>query len=242
MSHSTAPANHPETDSSINPLTVLRTALSIIVPIVILFGSAGTINWPVGWLYILVTFGGVILSRILAGRAHPDLLRERSESIHAVNVPGWDRILVPFVSTFIPVAILVVAGTDRRFAWSQIDSIVPAAAGLLVIAAALAFVTWAMTTNRYFSAYVRLQSDRGHVPVSRGPYSFIRHPGYLGGIFNNLGTPLILGSWWALVPAIIGIGIFLLRTALEDRWLRQNLSGYSEYARQVRWRLFPYVW
>jgi protein-S-isoprenylcysteine O-methyltransferase Ste14 len=38
------------------------------------------------------------------------------------------------------------------------------------------------------------------------------------------------------------VALFVLRTALEDRFLLENLEGYQEYAVRVRWRLLPGVW
>jgi protein-S-isoprenylcysteine O-methyltransferase Ste14 len=70
----------------------------------------------------------------------------------------------------------------------------------------------------------------------------VRHPGYVGYILSHFGTPLILGSLWALIPALIVLPLFIVRTALEDRTLQEELDGYSEYAQQVRYRLLPGVW
>lgn len=242
MKQTQHPGFSEKSENTINPLTILRTAIFIVLPAVILFGSAGTIQWPMGWIYLGLTVGGALLSRVLAGRVHPDLLRERASSLYAEDVPQWDRILVAFVATFIPATIMLVAGTDKRFGWSPVHTVWPAVAGTLLLIAAMALVIWAMTTNRFFSAYVRIQTERGQQPVSSGPYAVIRHPGYLGGILNNVAAPLILGSWWTFIPAVIGIGFIILRSALEDRWLQVSLTGYSDYARKVKWRLIPFIW
>jgi protein-S-isoprenylcysteine O-methyltransferase Ste14 len=101
---------------------------------------------------------------------------------------------------------------------------------------------WAMLENRFFSGYVRIQTDRGHMVVSNGPYRSIRHPGYLGGIVTWLAAPLALGSLWALIPAGAVVVAYVIRTALEDRTLQAELDGYKEYARQTRYRLVPGVW
>jgi protein-S-isoprenylcysteine O-methyltransferase Ste14 len=107
---------------------------------------------------------------------------------------------------------------------------------------AIAFVTWAMVTNRFFSSIVRIQRDRGHIVCDGGPYRWVRHPGYAGGALAALATPLALGSWWAFVPAVLTILLTAWRTALEDRTLQQELPGYAAYTQRTRYRLLPGVW
>ena len=99
-----------------------------------------------------------------------------------------------------------------------------------------------MAANRFFSATVRIQKDRGHRVVSGGPYRWIRHPGYTGAILSNVATPAFLDSRWAFLPAVFTAVVLIVRTALEDRFLRRELEGYREYARKVRHRLLPGVW
>lgn len=195
-----------------------------------------------GWAYIFITLGGVILSRILVARVHPDLLTERAASMDATDVPSWDRKLVPFVSTYIPLAILLAAGLDKRFGWTGSVPFWIQITGMVVVLAAVSLSIWAMLANRYFSAFVRLQNDRGHQVVANGPYAIIRHPGYAAGILANLGVPFMLGTLWALVPAIFGIGIIAIRTNLEDHYLQNELNGYKTYTEKVRWRILPFVW
>ena len=114
-----------------------------------------------------------------------------------------------------------------------------------VLAAALlaaAFVTWAMTVNKFFSAVVRIQADRGHVVVSAGPYQLVRHPGYAGSIVATLAIPIMLGSLWGLVPAALTTLAIVVRTGREDRMLRRELRGYQAYAARTRFRLAPGIW
>lgn len=89
---------------------------------------------------------------------------------------------------------------------------------------------------------VRIQIERGHQVVSSGPYRWIRHPGYAGAILTYLATPLLLDSRWAFLPAIFLIVVLIIRTVLEDKTLQAELTGYGDYAKQVRYRLFPGVW
>lgn len=225
-----------------SPRTVISLLIFLFLPPILLFGAAGTIKWGMGWLYIILTIGGVILSRILVARVHPDLLTERSSSMEAKDVPAWDRKLVPLISTIVPLLVMLVAGLDRRFSWSPPFATWTMIIGSLIVAAAVALATWAMVANRYFSAFVRVQTDRGQRVISNGPYAFVRHPGYTAGILVNLGVPLMLGSLWTFLPAMLGIMLVVLRAELEDRYLRNELEGYPGYTERVRWKLFPYLW
>ena len=115
-------------------------------------------------------------------------------------------------------------------------------AGLVAAPLAAGLVAWAMRANRFFSAVVRIQKDRGQVVVTGGPYRFMRHPAYTGMCVFTLVTPLILDSQWAFVPALVTVSVTVLRTALEDRTLHNELDGYAEYAREVKYRLMPGIW
>jgi protein-S-isoprenylcysteine O-methyltransferase Ste14 len=89
---------------------------------------------------------------------------------------------------------------------------------------------------------VRIQADRGHAVVDSGPYALVRHPLYVGAVLMFTGVALALGSWWALFPVGMVVVILLVRTALEDRTLRNELPGYQAYAQRVRYKLIPGIW
>jgi protein-S-isoprenylcysteine O-methyltransferase Ste14 len=96
--------------------------------------------------------------------------------------------------------------------------------------------------NRFLSSVVRLQKDRGQTVCSTGPYRFVRHPAYVGGILFSLASPIVLGSLWALIPQVIACTALVVRTYLEDRLLQKELDGFADYAKRVRYRLLPGVW
>jgi protein-S-isoprenylcysteine O-methyltransferase Ste14 len=114
--------------------------------------------------------------------------------------------------------------------------------GIFLIALGYAFAVWALVENRFFSGVVRIQKDRGHVVCDSGPYRIVRHPGYAGNILPLLGIVLALSSLWTLIPAAVALIIVVIRTGLEDRTLQEELPGYQEYARRVRYRLFPGIY
>ena len=99
-----------------------------------------------------------------------------------------------------------------------------------------------MSVNKFFEASVRIQEDRGHYVISDGPYRFVRHPGYASMIFWVVGFPLAVGSMLALYTGLILLLGLVLRTFLEDKTLKNELEGYTEYAAKVKYRLIPYIW
>ena len=169
-------------------------------------------------------------------------MQERAQYKDSEGVKPWDRKLILLIAVIGPLAMIIVAGLDKRFGWSTPMSLVISLAALVVAVLALAFSTWALVENRFFSAVVRIQTDRGHSVCSTGPYHVVRHPGYAGGILFYLMTPLILSSWWAFIPALFTTIFTIIRTHLEDKTLQAELDGYRAYTHQTRYRLLPGVW
>lgn len=206
----------------------------------VLFGTAGTLDWWRGWLFVALALGTMVPTALAMADEMPDLLVERMS--RKKGAKGWDRIFVPLVAGIGPIATWIVSGLDVRFGWS---SSVPWLLSTVALVAALlgqGLTVRAMRENRFFSAFVRIQKDRGHRVVDTGPYGRVRHPGYTGAIVFSVAVPLLLGSLWALVPALATALLLVARTALEDRTLKRELEGYDEYARRVRCRLVPGLW
>jgi len=138
--------------------------------------------------------------------------------------------------------LVIVAGLDHRYSWSPALSPWLNLLGFILISLGYAFASWALVENCFFFSTVRIQTDRGHVVCDSGPYRIVRHPGYAGNIPPLLGMVLALGSVWTLIPAAVALIIAVIRTALEDRTLQEELPGYPDYARRVRYRLIPGVY
>ena len=109
------------------------------------------------------------------------------------------------------------------------------------MAAALGGSMWVMSVNPFYTS-VGIQRDRGHRLIAAGPYRIIRHPGHMATIVLLCASPLALGSWWAALPVLPAVPLFVRRTWLEDHLLVGELEGYAEYAQKVRYRLVPGVW
>jgi protein-S-isoprenylcysteine O-methyltransferase Ste14 len=157
------------------------------------------------------------------------------------GIPAWDCMFSRVYALLAPL-ILVVGGLNGSFRWPPAFPLWLQGLGGVVMALAYLLFSWAMSANRFFSTLVRVQKDRGHEVVTGGLYRFVRHPAYAGSLAICLATPLLLGSAWALIPGVLTDAAIVVRTALEDRTLRQELEGYAEYARRVRFRLIPGIW
>jgi protein-S-isoprenylcysteine O-methyltransferase Ste14 len=220
---------------------VIFVVYTLFFPAVIFLG-AGTLRWPMGWWYYGLSVAATIISRIIVARVNLDQLRERGTSMSADNAKSWDRALSMLVGLVIPVITLVVIGLDHRWSWSPVVASWLSTLGILLLVLGYSLATWAFIVNQFFSGVVRIQVDRGHFVISAGPYGFVRHPGYLGGLISIIATPIMLGTLWGLVPVAVYIAVLVMRTALEDRTLQEELPGYREYSQRTRYRLLPGVW
>ena len=219
---------------------IIVQSILIIIGFVVLFISAGTLDWINAWIYVgLVSIYWVINTVVLA-RVNPEMLNERGTVVKE-GTKGFDKVWVAIypVLTF---GNLVVMGFDAvRFQWSFMPFWL-AILGIVIILPAFVIVIWAMAVNKFFEWTVRIQDDRQQYVCKSGPYKIMRHPGYAGLIISILAYPLILGSWWGFVLSGTLAIIIVIRTALEDRTLQNEMPGYREYARQVKYRLIPLVW
>ena len=201
------------------------------------FALAGRWDWLAGWWYLALLIATETIRDLAVVRANPGLLTRRGR--FGSGTALWDYwCLAGFGLCFL--ATLVVAALDSgRFSWSTMPWW-SAWLGAVLLTVGQLFLTWAMVANPFFEKTVRLQEEHGQQVVDSGPYRLVRHPGYLGTITGLvLGTPLLLGSWWAFVPASAGVATLVVRTLLEDRYLYLHLPNYADYARRVPYRLLP---
>jgi protein-S-isoprenylcysteine O-methyltransferase Ste14 len=220
--------------------STIRIGIGILLLAVTLFASLGRLDWPMAWVYLGLVIVGMSITTILLARTHPDLIEERSHI--GEGVKSWDKVLARLMALGTLLPTLIIAGLDRRWGWSPTVPLYVEIVGAVLFALGTSWVSWAMVSNRFFAPVVRIQKDRGHRVVTTGPYRFVRHPDYVGIMVCGIAVPLMLGSVWSLVPAAIGWVVAVVRTALEDRTLQNELEGYKEYASRVRYRLIPGVW
>lgn len=218
----------------------LRLTLFVLALVSILFVISGDTSWIMAWVLTGLLFGTVCFNVFFLMRKSPDLIEERMHPKEGAK--AWDIYFSALVGTLGPLSTFFVAGLDHRFSWTPELSPAISVVAVLVVVSGHALTSWSMSVNKFFSAIVRIQHDRGHVVVSSGPYRIVRHPGYAGAILTYVAAPIMLGSCWALIPAVATILLVLVRTTLEDNTLLRELEGYQEYVANVRYRLIPGVW
>ncbi len=213
----------------------------ILIPI-LLFACAWDLRWWQAWAYSLLILLAGIAGHVLAERRHPGLLAERLDVTKALGVKPWDKVLALLMGIGTTFVLVLVAGLDHRFGWSPTFPLWLNLLGLLLTAAGYAFTGWAVAENRFFASFVRTQTDRGHLVCDTGPYRIVRHPGYAGLLLTLPGIVLALSSVWAVIPAAGTLIVIVMRTALEDRTLQEELPGYRDHVRRVHYRLIPRIY
>jgi len=223
------------------PRLILQLVVFILVVPFLPLLLSGRWNWWEAWFYALVYILTFVISRALAARRSPDILKERGKFMDHADTQPWDKILAPLVGLgggLLPLAV----GLESRFGSQPVFSLGLKLSAITLFLAGMIWASAALIENSFFSGTVRLQKERGQKVIASGPYAVMRHPGYSGALLTYLSTPILLESWWAFQPAVFLLVVLVLRTFLEDRFLQENLPGYKEYAARVRYRLLPGVW
>lgn len=210
---------------------------------ILMFASAGRTDWTGAWVYLGITLFGflfVITAGMIWQRPRLiELLNQRGRG-RRKDTKGFDKVITTLMMP-ISLALPIVAGLDIRYEWAALPEKL-IGVGALIFLPGFFLIEWALFTNPHFETTVRIQADRNHRVVTNGPYRLVRHPGYVGALVMYLAAPLILGTAWAFVPAGLITLLFIIRTALEDRTLKNELTGYEEYSRRTRCRLVPGIW
>jgi len=231
-----------ESTQAVSPRQWFRLVIVyLLIPLILLL-CGGDLGWWQAWFYSLLFLTAGLGGRIWAEQRHPGITAERQNKESFNKAKAWDKVLAPLMAISISFPLVIVAGLDHRYNWSPEFSQWLNMAGFLFITFGYAFGAWAFAENRFFSGVVRIQTERGHVVCDTGPYRFVRHPGYAGNILPLFGIALALGSVWTLIPAAVATVITVIRTALEDQTLQDELPGYRDYSQEVRYRLIPGIY
>lgn len=206
----------------------------------LLFLPAGTIAWPGAWTFLALFFVFVIAITIWLYQYNPSLLSERMK-VSSPDQKAMDRVLF-LVLQFSVVAWLILMPLDAvRFHWSQMPLVLQGVGIILLLCSFyIFFITF--RENSYLSPLIRVQQERAQTVVSSGPYHYVRHPMYAAALLWLIGTPLLLGSWYGVLWALLLIALVGRRAVLEEHTLRADLQGYDSYMSEVKYRLVPYVW
>ena len=232
----------PKVDQTASPRQWFRLVVVYLLIPLILFICGGDLGWWQAWLYSVLILAAGIGGRMWAERRHPGLTAERQNMENVQSAKAWDKVLAPLMALSVSFPLVIMAGLDHRFGWSPLFPLWLIVLGFLLMSLGYAFAAWALIENRFFSSVVRIQVDRGHVVCDSGPYWIVRHPDYAGNMLELPGMVLALSSTWTLIPAAVALIITVIRTVLEDQTLKDELPGYRDYARRVRYQLIPGIY
>jgi protein-S-isoprenylcysteine O-methyltransferase Ste14 len=211
------------------------------IMMIIFYSAAGRTNLQRSWYFFAVALIYFVSSNIVLYKYNPNLLIQRLK-IRRKGSKKWDEVLVRVSNLTALLIMPLITGLDvGRYGWSKLGQFY-VFLGYVSLVVSSVLINWAMIVNPFFEPTVRIQEEREHKVVSSGPYAFVRHPGYLSGILWIGSIPLILGSLYGVFPFLLYSAFMILRTHLEDKTLREELSGYREYADKVKYRLFPGLW
>jgi protein-S-isoprenylcysteine O-methyltransferase Ste14 len=224
--------------STLNQRAWVRSALSLVVFMAMLFIPAGTLQfWP-GWLYGFIFAASTTAISVYFLKHDPKLVERRMKVGPAAEQrPAQKIIMAITLAGFI--LLIVLPGLDYRWHWSYMPPwLVLAANVVLVLSFAICFIV--LKQNSYAASTIRVEADQP--VVSTGLYAIVRHPLYSGALLLMLVTPPALGSYWTLLVVFALIPVLMWRLLDEERFLKQNLPGYADYCRATRFRLIPLIW
>ncbi|PBC04059.1 isoprenylcysteine carboxylmethyltransferase family protein [Mesorhizobium sp. WSM3860] len=206
----------------------------------LLFMSAGTLNWPQAWVYLVLMVGLSLTLGVGLAQRDPGLMKERLSPPIQKGQSSADKVLLSTLLVAI-FAWLVLMGLDFRNGWSPVPVWVQVV-GAVVLLLGIWICYLTMLENSFAAPVVKIQDERGQKVITSGPYSYVRHPMYGGAILFFAGTALLLGSWWGLASVLLFIVLLAIRTFIEEKALRTGLQGYDDYTAHVRYKLIPMVW
>lgn len=201
----------------------------------LIFLPAGTLAFAKGWLLMGLLFGPMFIAGLVMLAKSPEFLAKRLD----VKEKRSAQQGVVKLSGLMFIAGFVVAGLDFRFGWSNMPQAVTVVASVLFLLAYLLYAE-VMRENAYLSRTIKV--EEGQTVVSTGLYGIVRHPMYMATLLLFLVIPLVLGSWWALIPFAFYPAIIISRLKDEEVLLTRELAGYAEYKEKVRYRIIPFIW
>lgn len=212
----------------------------IIITGLVFFLASGEINNLRVWIYIGVYVVGGLIIGVLLIKKSPKLLNDRGKKQEGAK--QFDKSILLTYFLFAIIITPLVAGIDKRLNLSDPIPFYYLYVGIILYIVSAIFSTWPMLYNPFFEGTVRIQKDKNQNVVKTGPYKIVRHPGYLGMLSGSIALPLALGSIFAFIPLVIMILLIVIRTYYEDTTLQNELIGYSEYCKEVKYRLIPFIW
>jgi protein-S-isoprenylcysteine O-methyltransferase Ste14 len=224
--------------TNLNTKAWLSLASLAIVMGLLLFVPAWTVHYWQAWVYLSLFTGTSSLTTFYLMRHDRALLARRLRAGPTAERQPAQRLIMLCTSIGF-IALLVVPALDLRFGWSAVP-LGGVVVGDVLVVIGFYGISRVYRENTFTSATIEVAKDQQ--VIATGPYAIVRHPMYASGALYLLGTPLALGSYWGLVVLGAMLPFLLWRLVDEERFLVQNLPGYTAYQQRVRHRLVPYVW
>jgi protein-S-isoprenylcysteine O-methyltransferase Ste14 len=204
----------------------------------LLFWPAGTLNYWQAWVFIIVFMAATLVPSVYLAVNDPAALQRRMKAGPMAESRTLQKLVITGTILAV-VAVLIVSALDHRFGWSNVPTPV-VIVGNILVAVGLVLAQLVVFQNSYAAATITVEKDQK--VVDTGLYGLVRHPMYVGTLIMMVGTPLALDSYWGLLAIALALPILAARIEDEEKMLRQELDGYDEYTRKVRYRLVPGVW
>ena len=219
---------------------IVQVIIQVVVTGAFLFLSAWSLTWFWAWFYMALSLFSLLINGYVLLKYNPEVVAERADT--KAGRKSWDKVWGAIFALLAVPGSMIVAGLDYRFGWTQPYALNIHVLGIVFFFFSGALFLWAMVANKFFAKDVRLQKERQQTVATSGPYRYVRHPGYVGLIVGLIAVQLLLGTLWGLIPAGLASLALVIRTALEDKTLHAELTGYTEFAAKTRYRLLPGVW
>ncbi|MFV8162982.1 methyltransferase family protein [Mycobacterium sp. 134] len=218
--------------------TIASGVLGLVFFAATLFWPAGTFHYWQAWVFIAVFMATTVVPSMYLAVRDPAALQRRLHGGPTAETRIVQKIVI-WAVTGSAIAAFVLSALDHRFGWSSVPTAV-VVLGNVLVAVGLILAQTVVFQNSFAGASIQVEDEQQL--VSTGLYGLVRHPMYFGAVLMMFGTPLALGSYWALLVSIVSIPVFGVRITDEEKMLRAELDGYDEYTQKVRYRLLPYLW
>ncbi|HEY0761458.1 MAG TPA: isoprenylcysteine carboxylmethyltransferase family protein [Pyrinomonadaceae bacterium] len=208
---------------------------------VILFVLAGDWRWIEGWLFSIIFLLMCFSTLLYLYFYDPALLKERYGSPIQPTQKSWDKVLLSIFFVDFLVWFAIMPLDAKRFGWSPAFPFWLRAAGTVLLVVSIALIFEALRENTFAAPVVKMQKERGQKVISNGLYGVVRHPMYAGAVLMFVASPLLLGSVFGLIMGLVLIVTIAVRSIGEEAMLKQELEGYNDYVKRVKWRMIPFL-
>jgi len=203
-----------------------------------LFVPAWSIHFWQAWLFIFVFSSSILFITVYFLKKDPALIQRRLKAGATAEKEQKQKV-IQLLATIFFICTPIIGSLDHRFQWSHIPRNV-VILGDALVALGLFIIFLVFKENTFTSSTIEIAQNQR--VIDTGPYSLVRHPMYAASFVMFIGMPLAIGSLWAYIPVLFLSGTIVWRLLDEEKFLEKNLTGYTAYRQEVRYRLIPYIW